>query len=294
MEEEQEIKPKKVYKKNYINNRDFCNALSTWKLTRESDATARLPDYVGECFMKLVENIGRKNNYRNYCVDEKTEALTQRGWLNIDQINEIDIIQSFNNGRLAWSSIKSIYRDDYDGKMFKMTMTGLDALVTPRHKFLTTRGLVRVEQLQNTDELILNENIKIKVQDINFHGGKSDSYNYQPNIPTIYYCARIWCPETEYGCFMARRNGIEYITGNTYLEEMKSEALITCVTYANKFNPTISENPFSYFTQCIENSFKGVLNTEKKISETKFNYIKNKLDITEGYDYRNVIMEGDE
>ena len=139
-------KEKKRYKKNYINNIDFTKALVDWKRAREFDQTARMPEYIGQCFVKLTENIGRLNKFRNY----------------------------------------------------------------------------------------------------------------------------------------------------SYLQDMQSEALLTCVSYATNFNPTISENPFAYFSQYIHNSFIGILNKEKRISDTKFSYIKNKFDVCEGYDYRNFMPDGEE
>ena len=96
-------------------------------------------------FIKLVDKYGHRGNWRNYCVDTETQAMTQRGWLNIDEINESDMILSCNNNQLVWSSIKSIYRGHHDGLMHYLSMQGFNALVTPNHKMLTPRGLVEVE-----------------------------------------------------------------------------------------------------------------------------------------------------
>jgi hypothetical protein len=76
----------------------------------------------------------------------------------------------------------------------------------------------------------------------------------------------VWCPETEYGCFVVRRNGKVYLTGNTYIEEMKSQALLQLSQVGLQFDESRSEqpNPFSYYTQTITNSFMRILNIEKK------------------------------
>lgn len=52
--------------------------------------------------------------------------------------------------------------------------------------------------------------------------------------------------------------------GYTYLDEMKGQALLQLSQMGLQFNEAKSDNPFSYFTASISNSFTRVLNTEKK------------------------------
>lgn len=410
----------------------------------------KMTNNLAAMFIKLVERYGHKGNWRGYCVDQETEALTQRGWLNIDEINEDDMIVSYDNNNLKWSSIKSIYRGEYNGKMHKMTVRGLDSLVTPEHKFVTQRGLVKAEYLLETDKLILmgnriestnqtyndsmveligwiltegcyeytsdksllkriqiwqNDNPKgdrirkclndlnikfsesknkfnnicfsisrshsrellniipeknlsmkfilsltsdqrellintmidgdgwrtgdnkqhrryvqkdkihidlfqalcaisghrtnihlrdhisfgkstqsynlnifssrkntTRIECVDFHGGKNTEKTglrgkiNHPNKPTENYQGMVWCPETEYGCFLARRNGTVYLTGNTYVDEMKSQALLQLSQVGLQFDESRSDtpNPFAYYTQTITNSFMRILNIEKK------------------------------
>jgi hypothetical protein len=114
-----------------------------------------------------------------------------------------------------------------------------------------------------------------RVECVDFHGGKRTGRDtgctgkgkiYHPNVPTQWYDGRIWCPKTEYGTFVARRNGTVYVTGNTYLDEMKSQALFQLAQIALQFDESRSEtpNPFAYYTAAITNSFTRVLNLEKK------------------------------
>lgn len=86
-----------------------------------------------------------------YCVDEATEALTKRGWVNGFEISEDDEILSMRpDGVMAWSEISSVFRKQYDGKMHRLTKNNIDALVTPGHKFPVTDGsLVPVEELNS-------------------------------------------------------------------------------------------------------------------------------------------------
>lgn len=50
----------------------------------------------------------------------------------------------------------------------------------------------------------------------------------------------------------------------TYREDMISEALANLCQNALKFNPEKSDNPFAFYTTCINHSFLQFLNTEKK------------------------------
>lgn len=52
--------------------------------------------------------------------------------------------------------------------------------------------------------------------------------------------------------------------GYTYLDEMKGQALLQLSSMGLRFNEAKSDNPFSYYTASISNSFTRVLNTEKK------------------------------
>ena len=397
-------------------------------------------------FMKLVERYGQRSNWRGYCVDEKTEALTQRGWLNINEITEADAIMSYSEGDMKWSSIKSIYRGEFDGLMHKVTGLGLDSLITPNHKLVTERGLVKVEHMLETDKVVLlgsplagadkqvhsddmvellawiitegnyqihddkmhciciyqnagakadrirqclinlnmtysekqrkdtqlcfaisrkdsnqildilpiknlsmnlilsltaeqrqmfmetlidgdgwrtkegykrycqkdgehvdlfqalcamngyrsvarkkdiishgkethiyNLNIygknrnRTQGESINLHGGKRNGHShvgrgklYHPNEPTTYYKGMVWCPETEYGSFLAKRNGTVYLTGNTYLGEMRGQALMQLSLVGLQFDESRSDNPFAYYTVTVSNAFTRVLNLEKR------------------------------
>jgi len=57
--------------KNYINNPDFLKALVDYKTAckkakKEKREDPPIPNYIGECFMKIAENFSHKHNYINY------------------------------------------------------------------------------------------------------------------------------------------------------------------------------------------------------------------------------------
>ncbi len=330
---------------------------SHWKNDFEDGAFCiehgKITNRLAQMFMLLVDHYSLRGNWRGYCVDEQTEALTQRGWLGTNEINENDLILSYDSGQLKWSKIKSIFRDDnYDGKMFHLSVTGMDALVTPGHKFVTDNGLKEVEYLLETDKIILTgdplpdgegnytdafvelvgrvvtkgidnlahlpreivtENKILSMQfllslsqtqreilintmvnaDKNYcqkaqidaflalctmAGYRTFNQNnavsfWKPSqiyskidedIPTVDYKGRVWCPETEYGSFMARRNGYIYLTGNSYVDEMKCHALMHLSQVGLQFDESRSDNPFAFYTQIVKHCYTRVLNLEKR------------------------------
>lgn len=92
-----------------------------------------------------------------YCVDDQTEALTARGWVSGEDLREDDTILSMRpDGVLAWSSISSIFRKQYKGKMHRLTKNNIDALVTPNHKFSLTDG-----SLKPVDDLLQKEVLRV-------------------------------------------------------------------------------------------------------------------------------------
>jgi len=72
-------KRKKRAPRNYINNNDFCNALIDYKEQCKKAQEAGKPDplipnYIGECFMKLAEGLARRPNF--YAYSYKDEMIS--------------------------------------------------------------------------------------------------------------------------------------------------------------------------------------------------------------------------
>jgi hypothetical protein len=58
-------------KKHYINNADFCKALIDYKSKVELSVTNNttkpaIPNYIGECFLKIAHGLSHKPNFINY------------------------------------------------------------------------------------------------------------------------------------------------------------------------------------------------------------------------------------
>jgi hypothetical protein len=57
--------------KHYINNPDFLQALMAYKAEQKRCKAEKLPEppipnYIGECFMKIAEGLSHKPNFINY------------------------------------------------------------------------------------------------------------------------------------------------------------------------------------------------------------------------------------
>jgi hypothetical protein len=50
----------------------------------------------------------------------------------------------------------------------------------------------------------------------------------------------------------------------TYIDEMRSDALLHLSVIGLKFDESKSQNPFAYFTAAVNNSFTRILNLEKR------------------------------
>ena len=99
------------------------------------------------------------------CVDDQTEALTQRGWLHGDRITTEDTILSMDpaDGQLKWSPVHEVYRAHYHGPMYRLRHSHADFLVTPGHnwavepRYPSTGGhrylLRKVEDLSTHDRI---------------------------------------------------------------------------------------------------------------------------------------------
>ena len=58
-------------KKHYVNNGDFLIALTEYRAKcdtakEEGKQDPRIPDYIGECFLKIAEHLSRKPNFISY------------------------------------------------------------------------------------------------------------------------------------------------------------------------------------------------------------------------------------
>jgi hypothetical protein len=66
----------KPVKNNYINNGDFLDALISYKKSCDLAKTSgsskpQIPNYIGECFLKIAENLAKRPNFYAYTFKEE-------------------------------------------------------------------------------------------------------------------------------------------------------------------------------------------------------------------------------
>ena len=161
--------------------------------------------------------------------------------------------------------------------MYKLVSHGLDALVSPGHKFVSMEnGIQPIETfLQNEKECmvlmcegsgVVDDNLKVDT----CIGNENICRMSGINCSNQFYKGVIWCPETGYGTFIARRGECVYISGNSYKEEMIGDAVIKMVTALtrHRFKCDSGYNPFSYFTKVAFRAFQNRIKKEKKDHDT--------------------------
>lgn len=145
-------KPIKNKEEYYVDPNKFKEEISLFYKTNNCT------DYLGNCLNKIAEGLSYNPKFINYCVDEETEALTKRGWLKYNEITLDDTILSYDmeSKELVWSSILDIFTGEHDDLMFELTCKGIDALVTPNHKFVSLEnGIKPIEEFHSNEHLVL-------------------------------------------------------------------------------------------------------------------------------------------
>lgn len=126
---------------------------------------------------------GGDSSPRYWCVDESTQALTKRGWMDHSTILESDLIYSVNpqSGRAGWMPLEEVFRKHYDGHLVSMEGQNISALVTDNHRWAITHKQ-RLEAGKNslsfreTKDLKKHDEIPLVREGIHPESGPSDDY----------------------------------------------------------------------------------------------------------------------
>lgn len=97
-------------------------------------------------------NIGDKN----CCYDDKTEVLTDKGWLYFNQLTHKHKVATLKEGKyLEYATPLNIFEYDYTGKMYKVETNNMSLCVTPNHKLFVSKNkkdysLIKAEDTAGT------------------------------------------------------------------------------------------------------------------------------------------------
>jgi len=102
----------------------------------------RMVGYRGYVEVSCIANESGTHVIEFTCFDEKTEILTQRGWLKYTEVVVGDMALAINpqSREIEWKKIVGKRVRDYDGEMVRIGNKALDILVTPDHNLLITKS----------------------------------------------------------------------------------------------------------------------------------------------------------
>jgi hypothetical protein len=138
------------------------------------------------------------------CVDTDTEIFTRRGWLRHDQVNATDETRAVDplTGDVVWTRVVQVRRFTGHHEVFRFT-GAVNAVTTMSHQWLVRRDdawvLTSTLKLRFDDE-VRAENGLVTIRDLRFEQDVIDGV--------------VWCPTTEVGNWLARRDGTMFFTGN--------------------------------------------------------------------------------
>ena len=122
-----------------------------------------------------------------YCVDESTEALTKRGWLNVDQLRPDDEFLTIDpvDREIRWSLATLNVFPAEPREMVRMQHKQFDALVTPNHRWLMEGAGQRgghvstkpTHHFRTTEELITGSTGRIVAGGGNYDAGPGEHMN---------------------------------------------------------------------------------------------------------------------
>lgn len=112
------------------------------KITAVASATSLTIDSAaattasGKSYYIAPSPIERNNLY--FCVDDRTEILTKRGWLRHEDLTADDEALSLDplDDSIVWAPIKSINRQRFNGELNRWKSQMFDALTTDDHRWL--------------------------------------------------------------------------------------------------------------------------------------------------------------
>lgn len=86
---------------NYINNEDFLNALLEYKnkstiAKNNNESTPKVPNYIGECFLKIAENLTNHRYFIGYTQSFKDEMISDAVLNCLSYFRNFDVEKSKN------------------------------------------------------------------------------------------------------------------------------------------------------------------------------------------------------
>jgi len=183
------------------------------------------------------------------CLTEDTEVLTKDGWVHYHSAKVGTHILGFDlqTGQFDWQPVKETFEYPYDQGAFRLIGDGTDHIVSVQHRCVVQRDggwvFVRAEELAgaevvpcvwwsvHTEEGPAGEPGAVRLEP----GSQAvrGAWDAAPSLAGVtvrveptHYTGIVWCVGVPTGAFIARRNGMAFVTGNSgfpkYLNTLKA------------------------------------------------------------------------
>ncbi|MBI5072364.1 hypothetical protein HZA99_00950 [Candidatus Woesearchaeota archaeon] len=96
-------------------------------------------DSIKDAFQDQIKNVHAVETGLS-CYDEETDVLTSNGWKPFSKVTSADAICTLNSvsNIIEFQHPKKIFKDEYNGKMYKLKTKRVDLFVTPNHRLFVT------------------------------------------------------------------------------------------------------------------------------------------------------------
>ena len=189
-------------------------------------------DYGGLHLQRLGRNPTTQHIFRlaalapDWCVPADTRAMTKTGWKYHHELEVgIDEVMAFDpkTKTLRWSKLNDKYVNDrYSGKMVQIKNVNRSILMTPDHTCYVYNSTKKKYETVKAKELQTNHQIPRCAE---FPAPETATYDdmfvrlvgwgHHNNKAEADYNGTIWCPSVDTGFWLAEREGMVFITGNT-------------------------------------------------------------------------------
>jgi hypothetical protein len=194
---------------------------------------------------KAMEDVGFKGLKMEAwvygCLSDDSELQTRDGWITYPGDDEIvgkEIrCYSTDSQLMEWLPVERGYSYDYNDTAYHIVGEGTDHIVSKNHWVVIwndeDKDFVRVPA-----EFLSGTTVKIPT-----HAGDAIYLQKCTVTPIENYRGRVWCVQVPTGIFLARRNGMEFITGNSGFPKSMNIAKAIDKKAGIKIDPTVPYEP---------------------------------------------------
>jgi hypothetical protein len=144
------------------------------------------------------------------CLSEDTEILTLDGWRQYSENIANSLVMCYDIDSDSYKFIKPtkcfIYENEYTAYRIKSDKT--DQIVSKNHRVIVERDGIKSFQYAETLRHIETVPYLKSISNLN-------TKTTLCTVTPIEYKGRVWCVEVPTGAFVARRNGLIFVTGNS-------------------------------------------------------------------------------